>query len=282
MRLSRLIIVIVSALLAIGLVTVGIVVALGGVVTTDPPTSETDSSGEVTTDVPTEEDDDFGTVEVYAVLDDGSLEPSASGLAAEVWDTFTRVAGAETTAAIMTQFRVGDAPDSDTLAYVYQDDDPQYWVLAANLATSDDPTQLIATLVHEYAHILTLGVDELDLEAASCELQLDEGCADGSILGAFEQEFWSGYTDAPDPANTDGDLAYEFYLAHEDDFVSDYAATNVVEDIAESFMTWVIEDDPSGTSVIAQKMAFFERYPQLVAERDRIRAEFADELGLAL
>lgn len=282
MRLSRLIIVIVSALLTIGLVVVGIVVALGGVVTTDPPTSETDSSGEVTTDVPTEEDDDFGTVEVYAVLDDGSLEPSASGLAAEVWDTFTRVAGAETTAAIMTQFRVGDAPDSDTLAYVYQDDDPQYWVLAANLATSDDPTQLIATLVHEYAHILTLGVDELDLEAASCELQLDEGCADGSILGAFEQEFWSGYTDAPDPANTDGDLAYEFYLAHEDDFVSDYAATNVVEDIAESFMTWVIEDDPSGTSVIAQKMAFFERYPQLVAERDRIRAEFADELGLAL
>lgn len=281
MRGTRLIIVIVSALLAIGLVTVGIVVALGGVVVTDPPVSETDSSGEVTTDVPTEEDDDFGTVEVYAVLDDGSLDPSASGLAAEVWDTFTRVAGADTTAAIMTQFRVGDAPDSDTLAYVYQDEDPQYWVLAANLATSDDPTQLIATLVHEYAHILTLGVDELDVDAASCELQLDEGCADGSILGAFEQEFWSGYTDAPDPANTDGDLAYEFYLAHEDDFVSDYAATNVVEDIAESFMTWVIEDDPSGTSVIAQKMAFFERYPQLVAERDRIRAEFADELGLA-
>jgi hypothetical protein len=281
MRPSRLIIVIVSALLAIGLVTVGIVVALGGAFVAEPSASESDSSGEVGTDVPTEEDDDFGTVEVYAVLDDGSLDPSASGLAAEVWDTFARVAGAETTAAIMTQFRVGDAPDSDTLAYVYQDDDPQYWVLAANLATSDDPTQLIATLVHEYAHILTLGVDELDLEAASCELQLDEGCADGSVLGAFEQEFWSGYTDAPDPANTDSDLAYEFYLAHEDDFVSDYAATNVVEDIAESFMTWVIEDDPSGTSVIAQKMAFFEQYPQLVAERDRIRAEFADDLGLA-
>jgi hypothetical protein len=281
MRLSRLIIVIVSALLAIGLVTVGIVVALGGAFVAERPASESDSSASGGTEVPTEDDDDFGTVEVYAVLDDGSLDPGASGLTAEVWDTFTRVAGTETTAAIMTQFRVGDAPDSDTLAYVYQDDDPQYWVLAANLATSDDPSQLIATLVHEYAHILTLGVDELDLDAASCELQLDEGCADGSILGAFEQEFWSGYTDAPDPANTDSDLAYDFYLAHEDDFVSDYAATNVVEDIAESFMTWVIEDDPSGTSVIAQKMAFFERYPQLVAERDRIRAEFADDLGLA-
>ena len=281
MRMSRLIIVIVSALLAIGLVTVGIIVAVGGALVEEPSSSETDSSAPGGTEAPTEDDEDFGSVEVYSVLDDGSLDPSASGLTAEVWDTFTRVAGAETAAGIMTQFRVGDAPDSDTLAYVYQDDDPQYWVLAANLATSDDPTQLIATLVHEYAHILTLGVDELDLEAASCDLQLDEGCADGSILGSFEQEFWSGYSDAPDPANTDADLAYDFYLAYEDDFVSDYAATNVVEDIAESFMTWVLEDDPSGTSVIAQKMAFFDQYPDLVAERERIRAEFADELGLA-
>lgn len=279
MKLNRIVIIVAGVLVAIGLVVVGVLVAGGPIADSANPVSE--ASDPNPDSVPTEEDDDFGSVEVYTVLDDGSLDPGASGLAAEVWETFTRVAGAETTAAIMTQFRVGDAPDSDTLAYVYQDDDPQYWVLAANLATSDDPSQLIATLVHEYAHILTLGVDELDLDAASCELQLDEGCADGSILGAFEQEFWSGYPDAPDPANTDADLAYEFYLAHEDDFVSDYAATNVVEDIAESFMTWVIEDDPSGTSVIAQKMAFFEQYPQLVAERDRIRAEFADDLGLA-
>ncbi len=279
MKLNRIVIIVAGVLVAIGLVVVGVLVAGGPIADSANPVSE--ASDPNPDSVPTEEDDDFGSVEVFTVLDDGSLDPGASGLAADVWETFTRVAGAETTAAIMTQFRVGDAPDSDTLAYVYQDDDPQYWVLAANLAASDDPSQLIATLVHEYAHILTLGVDELDLDAASCELQLDEGCADGSILGAFEQEFWSGYTDAPDPANTDADLAYEFYLAHEDDFVSDYAATNVVEDIAESFMTWVIEDDPSGTSVIAQKMAFFEQYPQLVAERDRIRAQFADDLGLA-
>ena len=287
MRRSRIVIlIIVGSLLAIGLVVVGLLIS-GGIGGAPVAHSSSDTSDDSPADssgsgAPTEDDEDFGTVEVYTVLDDGSLQPAASGLTADVWDTFVRVAGSGTAASIMTQYRVGDAPDSDTLAYVYQEDDPQYWVLAANLATSDDPTQLVATLVHEYAHILTLGVEELDPEATSCDtLQLDEGCADGSIIAAFEEAFWSGYDDAPDPGNVDGDLAYEFYLAHEDDFVSDYAATNVVEDIAESFMTWVIEDDPSGASVVADKLAFFERYPQLVAERDRIRGEFADDLGLA-
>jgi hypothetical protein len=73
-----------------------------------------------------------------------------------VWNTFTRVTTLDFATEVISEYRAGDAPDSDTLAYVYQERDPEHWVLAANLATSDDPTQLIATLVHEYAHILTL------------------------------------------------------------------------------------------------------------------------------
>ena len=232
----------------------------------------------------TEEDDDFGTVEIYSVLDDGTLDPQADGLTAEVWDTFTRVATIDFAAEVMTQYRVGDAPDSDTLAYVYQEDDPNYWVLAANLATSEDQTQLIATLIHEYGHILTLGLDEVSPADSCSTLELDEGCAfEESMLQAFNQQFWVAYGDAaPEPSNQDGDVAYDFYLAHEDDFVSDYAATNVVEDIAETFMTFVLEDEPARTdSVIAQKLDFFWAYPEMVAIRERIRAEFTDELGLA-
>jgi len=231
-----------------------------------------------------EDDDDFGSVDIYTVLDDGTLDPAASGLTAEVWETFTRVATVEFVSEVMSEYRVGDAPRSDTLAYVYQTDDPDYWVLADNLATSEDESQLIATLVHEYAHILTLGVDEVQPRANSCEtLQLDEGCAEGdAVILAFDERFWSGYgDDAPAADNSDADLAWEFYLAHEDDFVSDYAATNVVEDIAESFMTWVVEDDASGDSVVAEKLRFFEDYPPLVAIRDRIRSEFDGELGIA-
>lgn len=231
---------------------------------------------------PSERDDDFGTVDVYTVQADGSLEPQARGLAADVWTTFTRVATVDFAADVVTEFRVGDAPESDTLAYVYQDRDPEYWVLAANLATSDDPTQLIATLVHEYGHILTLATDEVDPDGIGCvTIELEEGCAgEASLLWQFEQAFWAGYPDAPDVSNTDPDVAWDFYYDHEDDFVSDYAATNVVEDIAETFMTFVLEDEPDGDSVVATKLSFFWGYPEMVAIRERIRDEFSEELGL--
>ena len=233
----------------------------------------------------TEDDEDFGTVDIYGVLADGTLDPAASGLTQEVWDTFVRVTTLDFAAEVMTQYRVGDAPGSDTLAYVYQDDDPDYWILATNLATSENRTDLIATLVHEYAHILTLDGQEMDLATASCDtIEMSEGCAlDDSYLWNFQEQFWSGYDDnAPAADNDDADVAYEFYLAHEDEFVSDYAATNVVEDIAESFMTFVLEDQPddAGASVVAEKLDFFWQYPELEAIRERIRNEFQDELGL--
>ena len=223
----------------------------------------------------TEEDDDFGTVEIYDVLDDGSLSPDASGTSLEVWDLFREIAGPDFAAEVVLQYRVGDAPDSDTLAYVYQDDDPDYWILAANLATAEDRDLLVATLIHEYAHILTLSTDEFDATASCPDAgEMSSGCADPtSTIVAFRDRFWAGYDDAPAADNDDADAADDFYLAHEDDFVSDYAATNVVEDLAESFMTYVLEESSAGSGVVAEKLAFFDDYPELAAIRERIRAD---------
>ncbi|MBD3751760.1 MAG: NADH:ubiquinone oxidoreductase subunit 4 (chain M), partial [Micrococcales bacterium] len=161
--------------------------------------------------------------------------------------------------------------------YVLQTDDPQQWTLVVNLAYASDEDLLLSTLIHEYAHILSLSPGQTDPEAWSCDtLQLDEGCAEpDSALWAFDQEFWAQYgTDAPDPANADADLAYEFYLDHEEDFVSDYAATNVVEDFAESFMTFVLEPEPDSDTTIAQKLLFFWDRPEYVEIRDHVRSEF--------
>lgn len=234
------------------------------------------------------EDDDFGTVEVYLVDDAGALvpEPDVDSLTATVWDTFVRVATLEYAAVTMVEYQVGDAPESDTLASVRQTDDPEEWVLAANLASSDDPALLVPTLVHEYAHILTLGTEQLDPGAGACPtIDLDEGCADAdSTVWRFQKQFWSEYADAPDPSNGEWEVTDAFFADHPDDFVSDYAATNVVEDVAESFMTFVLEDRPAAGatagSVVAQKLEFFWQTPEYVEIRERIRAEFADELGL--
>lgn len=229
-----------------------------------------------------EDDEDFGTVEVYTVLEDGSLEPEAEGTAGEVWELFVRIAGADVAGDVMLQYRAGDAPDSDTLAYVYQDQNPRYWSLAVNLATAEDSELMVATLVHEFAHVLSYDDEEFDRKYSDCPtFEVIEGCVDvEAYLWQFYDEFWSGYADAPDLENTDGDIAYEFYLAHEEDFVSDYAATNIGEDFAESFMTFVLEDSWSTDTTVGRKLDFFTRYPEFVELRESIRDEVAVELGL--
>lgn len=224
-----------------------------------------------------QEDDDFGTAEVYAVRD-GDLEPAPDERAATVWDLFVRVVTPAFAASSMSEYRAGDDADSDTLAYVHRADDPEYWVLAANLAFADDQDLLLSTLIHEYGHILSLGVADADPDVTSCDtLELSEGClAPDSLLLAFDERFWLPYgSDAPTPDDDDPDAAAAFYAAHEEDFVSDYAATNVVEDFAESFMTFVLEDRPEDSSPVAEKLLFFWDVPEYVEIRDRIRAEFS-------
>lgn len=228
-------------------------------------------------EVYTEDDEDLGVVEVYTVEPDASLSPTGDETTESVWDMFVRIVTPEVAGSVIRDFRVGDSESSDTLAYVLQTDDPEQWTLVVNLAYASDEDLLLSTLIHEYAHILSLSPGQTDPEAWSCDtLQLDEGCAEpDSALWAFDQEFWAQYgSDAPDPANADADLAYEFYLDHEDDFVSDYAATNVVEDFAESFMTFVLEPEPDGDTTIAQKLLFFWDRPEYVEIRDHVRAEF--------
>lgn len=227
-------------------------------------------------------DEDFGEVVVYDVLDDGSLDPKPEGVTAEVWDLWIRLVGADAAASSISQFRVGDSDTSDTLAYVYQDTNPQFFTLAVNLATADDEQLMVATLVHEYAHVFSFGPTEFERKVESCDtFETIEGCAlADSYLYAFYEAFWADYTDRPDLENVDPDIAWEFYLAHEEDFVSDYAATNLGEDFAESFMTFVIEEEWSPDTPTGAKLEFFTQYPELVELREQMRAGAADELGL--
>lgn len=230
----------------------------------------------------TEDDPDFGTVEVYDVDERGRLVPSAEGAAADVWQLFTRIVGADVAGSSILHYKTGDAPESDTLAYVYQADDPQYWTLVVNLDTANDPQLLIATLIHEYAHVFSYAPEQFGSPESECAtFEVVEGCAgESSYLWSFYEQFWAAYDEHPDLENTDADIAWEFYLQHEDDFVSDYAATNIGEDFAESFMTFVLEESWSTGTIIGRKLDFFSAYPELVDFRESVRDELAIELGL--
>lgn len=223
------------------------------------------------------DDDDFGTVEIYRVGADAMLEPAASGAAGRIWETFVAIVTVPVAGAQFSAYMVGDAPDSDTLAYVTRDeDDPSLWTLAANAAFADDEDSLLQTLVHEYAHVLSLNVEQVPDTDQSCStLALSEGCAAANAyLYAFQQEFWDAYPDAPSPQNEDDSASEAFYDAHEDDFVSAYAATNVTEDFAESFAAFVREDEPASDSPVAQKLLFFWAVPEFVDFRSHVRETF--------
>ena len=230
------------------------------------------------------DDDDLGPSQVYWVDEFGTLDPlpAAGSREEKVWLTFLRVASLKFAAKVIADYTVGDNPRSDTLAYVAKYEDSPYWTLAVNLDGSDQPEVLIPTLVHEYAPLLSLGRDQMTGSSDDCEtIDLYEGCLrEEAWLWQFSEIFWSDYDDAPDPENSDWDVTDPFYAEHEDDFVSDYAATNVIEDFAESFMVYVIEDAPIGDSVAAEKLRFFEAIPEFAAIRDRLRAEFASDLGI--
>ncbi|MEZ4643120.1 MAG: hypothetical protein R3E31_10390 [Chloroflexota bacterium] len=59
----------------------------------------------------------------------------------------------------------------------------------------------------------------------------------------------------------------DFYYDHEDWFVTDYAATNPGEDIAESFTAFILQPKPTEDTLAAEKILFFYDYPELVALR---------------
>jgi hypothetical protein len=63
-----------------------------------------------------------------------------------------------------------------------------------------------------------------------------------------------------------------FYEEHKDRFVTDYAASNPGEDLAETFTHFVIEDRPTGDSIADQKVQLLWADPDMVSLRDQIRA----------
>lgn len=220
----------------------------------------------------------------YDVQSDGGLVPQPTGLAATVWSVFERIADRDVIVDELVQFVVVDSEQSGLYAMVSPSVGARGdWVLAVNLDAVRDDEQLRISLIHEYAHLLTLREGQLVSDPRCPALQTGQGCtAPGSYLEAFHRRFWQPYGNAaPAPDQWDQDVADAWYAAHPYDFISSYAATNIVEDIAVSFTGFVVWGRPDGRGEVWEdKTGFFWDYPELVELRERLRAEFAGELTL--
>lgn len=232
------------------------------------------------------------------VVDDTAVD--TAGFEA-VWEVIRDLLPPDILVAEVREYQVfTDGPD-ETLAYVEPlAADPAFWLMAIDTADvqvvngtlSDD---VVHTIVHEFAHIVTLennqvppdpdaGAEEGSAVAVACQtFYTGEGCSlPDSYINQFFLAYWDDlFDELLDIEAIEDQLAYEdalyaFYEQYEDRFVTDYAATNPGEDIAESFTFFVLRDAPVGGTQADEKVLFFYDFPQMVAIREHIRAQLGE------
>ncbi len=125
----------------------------------------------------------------------------------------------------------------------------------------------LSTFVHEFGHVITLNNTQVDISKQDPNkfYYTAQTFREGSYIRAFYDKFWK-------ELNTE--TGSGLYLEKPELFVDQYASQNVNEDIAESFMLFVLSNRPEGNSVAEQKINFFYAYPELVKVRDSIRGNF--------
>ncbi len=199
-----------------------------------------------------------------------------------IWDYFTELIPASARMEIV-EFEIFHGED-ELLGYVapLEDGDLSKWrmglaidAVEGDLNNIDLNTEFTYTMIHELGHVLTLDHTQINvsISSGSCgAFHIDEGC---SRTDSYINELFNiGWTDIMEDFNSlknDNDI-YDFYLDYEDRFVTEYAASNPAEDIAEVFSVFVTSNQaPRGNSIADQKVkAMYER-PELVKLRDEIR-----------
>lgn len=216
-------------------------------------------------------------VTAYAIVGGHDLSPTPTTRDAALWATFRAVASDAVIAAKVASFQVSEEK-SDRLAQVSRSEaDPSRWDVDINATATTDQRDLVVTLVHEYGHIVTLSPPEVTAQTPCPGVTIDEGCAvPQSLLSTVMTRWWAGYGDgAASAPDRDADTADALAAAHPGAFVSGYAATSPVEDLAETWAWFVLTDKPAGAGEAQDKIRLLWERPDLVAERGRIRADLA-------
>lgn len=221
------------------------------------------------------------TLAEYRVLPHGGLE-SLSGDGEDytpLWAQMTALLPQGAFADFTRLIIFTDGPGG-TLAYVAaRDAAGSRWEIAVDPADAQDEGWFTETVLHEYCHYLTLNQDQVKYtQRQTGDTYNEPGMVSlpGSYLDDFVQAFWTGYLDD----RLANPTSYHFFLRHEADFITDYAATDPAEDIAESFTYFVLYDPQEGEEVWVDKLAFFYDYPELARLRGEIRACLEDGAGL--
>lgn len=207
-------------------------------------------------------------------IDTSGLSPEVAKKTEAIWQRFTKLVPADQRQ-MVANFEL--MAENYGGAHVYPtDNDPTKWNLGVGADLGDD---LDYVLIHEFGHLLTLQAKEVPPggNTGSCETyHTGEGCAlKGSTFADFVAAFWpqemrDTVLDLYESEDYDG--LEKFYEENKDKFVTDYAASNPAEDLAETFAVFVTEDRPTGKTIADQKVELLWSDADMVNLRSQIRA----------
>jgi len=214
-----------------------------------------------------------------------------------IWDFYAAIIPPELRRPVTEFVIFTDGPESDSGAWVRPSPgDPENWQVGFDLLDSDYPPFLTDALIHETAHILTLNSAEIPDDedhyyffdgrqnVPDCpQLVVNGSCSPaGSYINLFYQRFWKDiyaqwWLTDQQAQRAESDEEYwqmieRFYEQHSELFLNSYAATNIEEDLAESFTFFVLNDRPTGNAIPDQKAAFYYEFPELIDYRQQIVA----------
>lgn len=238
------------------------------------------------------------TIAEYSVKGDDLSPKPGDKRHQEIWNYFVKLIPPQYRAEVVG-FDIFSDGKEGTYAAVYQDSqDFLKWRLAVDPDDAYDGEKindkdLTFSLIHEQGHLLTLNAKqvEFNIEIARAETNdqaeqltkeaeqkcqpryfVGEGCSKkDSYINIFFQRFWKGIYEQRRDSDPE-----QFYQQYKDQFVTEYAASDPSEDIAESWTAFVLKDRPADQSVAETKVLIFYNYPELKTLREAIRNRFVN------
>ena len=177
----------------------------------------------------------------------------------------------------MSEFMIYNGSVTGSAGYVFETkNDLSEWQMGLAINFADDQTELAYTTIHEFGHILTLNNTQVDasITSGSCSNYFTgEGCAKvNAYINKLQSLYWADIWAEYQQAKTSESAHQAFYQKYQDRFVTNYAATNPGEDIAEVFAVFVTRDDkPAGNTIAEKKILLMYDHTELVELRDYIR-----------
>lgn len=174
---------------------------------------------------------------------------------------------------VFTAFESWEDGGDVTLAFVSPYDiDGSVFQMSVNTTESEaNPAESRLTMLHEFAHVFTLTVTEIDRfeDEEACETYWNgDGCFyEDSVINLWVDSFWTAYIDDFDPYASPTVESGEGRCSIDAGFLGPYAASTPEEDFAETFSAYVFRI-PAPSDEVQARYDWISERPGLAEFRD--------------